>query len=69
MAEIPAGVVNVVTGSAGQIGSELTRNPLIRKLTFTGSTAVVSIADGPRPPSQCSPSSMNSASMRRCMAH
>ncbi len=40
MAEIPAGVVNVVTGSAGQIGSELTRNPLIRKLTFTGSTEI-----------------------------
>jgi succinate-semialdehyde dehydrogenase/glutarate-semialdehyde dehydrogenase len=40
MAEIPAGVVNVVTGSAGQIGSELTRNPLVRKLTFTGSTEI-----------------------------
>ena len=40
MAGIPAGVVNVVTGSAGQIGSELTRNPLIRKLTFTGSTEI-----------------------------
>ncbi len=40
MAEIPAGVVNVVTGSAGQIGGELTRNPLIRKLTFTGSTEI-----------------------------
>ncbi len=40
MAEIPAGVVNVVTGSAAQIGGELTRNPLIRKLTFTGSTEI-----------------------------
>ena len=34
-AGIPAGVVNVVTGSAGQIGGELTRNPVVRKLTFT----------------------------------
>jgi len=40
MAGIPAGVVNVVTGSAGQIGGELTRNPLVRKLTFTGSTEI-----------------------------
>ncbi len=40
MAEIPAGVVNVVTGSAGQIGSELTRNPIVQKITFTGSTEI-----------------------------
>ena len=40
MAEIPAGVVNVVTGSAGQIGSELTGNPIVRKITFTGSTEI-----------------------------
>ncbi len=40
MAEIPAGVVNVVTGSAAQIGRELTRNPLVRKITFTGSTEI-----------------------------
>ncbi len=39
-AGIPAGVLNVVTGSAGAIGEELTANPLVRKLTFTGSTAV-----------------------------
>ena len=37
-ARIPAGVVNVVTGSARAIGGELTRNPVVRKLTFTGST-------------------------------
>ncbi len=40
MAGIPAGVVNVVTGSAGQIGSELTRNPIVQKITFTGSTEI-----------------------------
>ncbi len=40
MAGVPAGVVNVVTGSASQIGGELTRNPLVRKITFTGSTEV-----------------------------
>lgn len=40
MAGIPAGVVNVLTGSASQIGGEMTKNPLIRKITFTGSTPV-----------------------------
>ena len=40
MAGIPAGVVNVVTGSAGQIGNELTSNPKVAKLTFTGSTEI-----------------------------
>ena len=37
---LPAGVVNVVTGSASEIGEELTANPLVRKITFTGSTEV-----------------------------
>ncbi len=37
---IPAGVVNVVTGSAAEIGDELTANPLVKKITFTGSTEV-----------------------------
>ena len=37
---VPAGVVNVVTGSAAEIGEELTANPLVRKITFTGSTEV-----------------------------
>ena len=37
---IPAGVVNIVTGSAREIGEELTSNPLVRKITFTGSTEV-----------------------------
>jgi len=39
-AEIPAGVLNVVTGSASVIGKELTGNPVVRKLSFTGSTEV-----------------------------
>jgi succinate-semialdehyde dehydrogenase/glutarate-semialdehyde dehydrogenase len=39
-AGLPAGVFNVVTGSAGPIGQELTRHPAVRKLTFTGSTEV-----------------------------
>ena len=40
-AGIPAGVLNIVTGtSAAEIGGEMTSNPIVRKLTFTGSTAV-----------------------------
>ncbi|MEE2674277.1 MAG: NADP-dependent succinate-semialdehyde dehydrogenase [Myxococcota bacterium] len=39
-AGIPAGVLNIVTGSAREIGGEMTANPLVRKLTFTGSTEV-----------------------------
>jgi succinate-semialdehyde dehydrogenase/glutarate-semialdehyde dehydrogenase len=39
-AGMPAGVLNVVTGDAGKIGGEMTRNPVVRKLSFTGSTAV-----------------------------
>jgi len=39
-AGIPAGVFNVVTGSAGEVGGELTANPLVRKISFTGSTEV-----------------------------
>ena len=39
-AGIPAGVLNVVAGSSGAIGGELTSNPTVRKLTFTGSTPV-----------------------------
>jgi succinate-semialdehyde dehydrogenase/glutarate-semialdehyde dehydrogenase len=37
-AGIPTGVLNVVTGSATEIGGELTSNPAVRKLSFTGST-------------------------------
>ena len=39
-AGVPAGVINVVAGSSAEIGGELTANPLVRKLTFTGSTPV-----------------------------
>jgi succinate-semialdehyde dehydrogenase/glutarate-semialdehyde dehydrogenase len=39
-AGLPAGVLNVVTGSAPAIGAELTSNPAVRKLTFTGSTEI-----------------------------
>jgi succinate-semialdehyde dehydrogenase/glutarate-semialdehyde dehydrogenase len=39
-AGVPAGVFNVVTGSASQIGGEMTGNPIVRKLTFTGSTEI-----------------------------
>jgi succinate-semialdehyde dehydrogenase/glutarate-semialdehyde dehydrogenase len=38
-AGVPAGVFSVVTGDAIGIGGELTANPIVRKLTFTGSTA------------------------------
>ena len=39
-AGIPKGVLNVVTGSARDIGGELTSNPVVRKISFTGSTEV-----------------------------
>jgi succinate-semialdehyde dehydrogenase/glutarate-semialdehyde dehydrogenase len=39
-AGVPAGVLNVVTGSARAIGGELTANPTVRKVTFTGSTEI-----------------------------
>ncbi|MCK5717487.1 MAG: NAD-dependent succinate-semialdehyde dehydrogenase [Thiomargarita sp.] len=39
-AGFPKGVINVITGDARQIGTELTRNPLVRKLSFTGSTEI-----------------------------
>ncbi len=39
-AGIPAGVFNVVTGVPEKIGAELTANPIVKKLSFTGSTAV-----------------------------
>ena len=39
-AGIPKGVFNVVTGSARDIGGELTSNPVVRKISFTGSTEV-----------------------------
>jgi succinate-semialdehyde dehydrogenase/glutarate-semialdehyde dehydrogenase len=39
-AGVPKGVFSVVTGDAVAIGNEMTANPIVRKLTFTGSTAV-----------------------------
>jgi succinate-semialdehyde dehydrogenase/glutarate-semialdehyde dehydrogenase len=39
-AGVPRGVLNVLTGSAKDIGGELTSNPTVRKITFTGSTEV-----------------------------
>jgi succinate-semialdehyde dehydrogenase / glutarate-semialdehyde dehydrogenase len=39
-AGVPKGVLNVVTGSAAEIGGELTANPTVRKISFTGSTEV-----------------------------
>ncbi len=39
-AGVPAGVLSVLTGSASAIGGEMTRNPVVRKLSFTGSTEV-----------------------------
>jgi succinate-semialdehyde dehydrogenase/glutarate-semialdehyde dehydrogenase len=39
-AGVPKGVLNVVTGSASEIGGEMTSNPIVKKLSFTGSTEV-----------------------------
>ena len=39
-AGVPAGVFSVVTGASREIGGEMTANPIVRKLSFTGSTAV-----------------------------
>ena len=39
-AGVPAGVFSVVTGASAAIGGEMTANPVVRKLTFTGSTEV-----------------------------
>src|SRR5689334_9850294 len=39
-AGVPRGVLNVITGSATEVGAELTGNQTVRKLSFTGSTEV-----------------------------
>ena len=39
-AGVPKGLLSVLTGSATQIGGEMTRSPVVRKLSFTGSTEV-----------------------------
>jgi len=49
-AGMPKGVCNVVTGDPIEVGAELTRNPLVRKLSFTGSTSV-----GAKLLAQCAP--------------
>jgi succinate-semialdehyde dehydrogenase/glutarate-semialdehyde dehydrogenase len=49
-AGMPAGVCNVITGPSGETGAELTANPLVRKLSFTGSTEV-----GAKLIAQCAP--------------
>ena len=49
-AGMPPGVCNVITGPSGETGAELTSNPLVRKLTFTGCTEV-----GAKLLAQCAP--------------
>jgi succinate-semialdehyde dehydrogenase/glutarate-semialdehyde dehydrogenase len=39
-AGFPAGVINILTGDSDKIGKELTTNPLVRKISFTGSTKI-----------------------------
>jgi succinate-semialdehyde dehydrogenase/glutarate-semialdehyde dehydrogenase len=39
-AGVPKGILNVITGAADEIGGEMTSNPIVRKVTFTGSTSV-----------------------------
>lgn len=39
-AGMPAGILNVITGASGAMGAELTSNPIVRKLSFTGSTEI-----------------------------
>jgi len=39
-AGVPAGVFSVITGKSGDVGGEMTANPIVRKLTFTGSTDI-----------------------------
>ena len=39
-AGVPAGVFSVITGKSGDVGGEMTSNPIVRKLTFTGSTDI-----------------------------
>jgi len=39
-AGLPKGLFSVITGSAREIGAEMTGNPIVRKLTFTGSTEI-----------------------------
>ncbi len=63
-AGVPKGLLSVLTGSASKIGGEMTRNPLVRKLTFTGSTEVGRTADAPDAPTRSRSSRSNSAATR-----
>ena len=49
-AGVPAGVFQVITGRSTELGAEFTENPVVRKLTFTGSTEV-----GRKLMAQCAP--------------
>jgi len=49
-AGLPPGICNILTGPATDIGAEMTSNPMVRKLTFTGSTEV-----GAKLLAQCAP--------------
>jgi succinate-semialdehyde dehydrogenase/glutarate-semialdehyde dehydrogenase len=49
-AGLPPGICNIITGPATDIGAELTSNPLVRKLSFTGSTEI-----GAKLLAQCAP--------------
>jgi succinate-semialdehyde dehydrogenase/glutarate-semialdehyde dehydrogenase len=49
-AGLPAGICNIITGPATDIGAEMTSNAMVRKLTFTGSTEV-----GAKLLAQCAP--------------
>ncbi len=39
-AGVPKGILSVITGASGAIGGEMTSNPIVRKLSFTGSTEI-----------------------------
>ena len=39
-AGVPKGVLNILTGKSSEIGTEITANPIVRKITFTGSTEI-----------------------------
>jgi succinate-semialdehyde dehydrogenase/glutarate-semialdehyde dehydrogenase len=49
-AGMPPGVCNIITGPSGETGAEITSNPIVRKLSFTGSTEV-----GAKLLAQCAP--------------
>ncbi|MBX3564172.1 MAG: NAD-dependent succinate-semialdehyde dehydrogenase [Sphingomonas sp.] len=50
MAGLPAGVLNIVTGDAQEIGAALLASPVVRKISFTGSTAVgIRLMEGAAP--------------------